>query len=167
VQAISDTLKGFGVAPVDIQTTNFSVYPAQQYGPNGEMLGTKYAVDNTVLITVRDLSKFGEILSNVVSSGANNIYGITFDVADRSKAISEARKTAYANAQNQAQELAAAAGVAIGQVVSISTNVSQPTPIYSNYYGRGGAMMDTAAAAPVSSGQLLISVDVYISYEMK
>jgi uncharacterized protein YggE len=51
-------------------------------------------------------------------------------------------------------------------VMSLSTNTSQPTPIYADYYGRGGAMMDTAASVPVSSGQMVISVDVYISYEM-
>lgn len=167
LQAVNDTLKGFGIDPVDIQTTNFSVYPSQQYSPTGETLDTKYAVDNTLLITVRDLSKFGDVLSSVVTNGANNVYGITFDVADRSQAIAEARKSALENAQKQAQELAAAAGVTLGQVMSLGTNTSEPTPIYADYYGRGGAMMDSAAAVPVSSGQLVISVDVYISYEMK
>lgn len=166
VQSVSDTLKGFGIEPADIQTTNFSVYPSQQYGPNGETIEIKYAVDNTVLITVRDLSKFGEVLSSVVANGANSIYGITFDVADRTQAIANARKAAFENAQKQAQELATAAGVTLGQVMSLSTNTSQPTPIYTDYYGRGGAMMDTAASVPVSSGQLVISVDVYLSYEM-
>ncbi len=168
IQAVTDALKGFGVEIKDIQTTNFSVYPSQQYGPMGEMLDLKYAVDNTITITVRDLTQFGTILSTVISQGANNVYGINFDVSDRSTAIADARQAAINDAKVQAEELATAAGVKVGQVISISVNVSNPTPIYADYYGRGGGMDYAAAApAPVSSGQLLVTVDAYITYEMK
>lgn len=167
LQAVTDALKGFGVDPKDIQTTNFSVYPSQQYGPSGEMLDLKYAVDNTINITVRDLTKFGEILSTVISKGANNIFGITFDASDRTKAMSDARTAAITDAKSQADELAAAAGVGVGKVISISVSSSQPTPIYADYYGKGGGGMAASPAAPVSSGQLLVTVDTYITYEIK
>ncbi len=77
-QSVADALTSFEVEPRDIQTTNFAIYPIQNYGPNGEMLQLKYSVDNTVTITVRDLAKMGDILSTVVANGANNIYGISF-----------------------------------------------------------------------------------------
>ncbi len=166
-QSVADALKGFGVEAKDIQTTNFSIYPNQQYGPAGEMLGIKYMVDNTVMITVRDLTKLGEILSAVVGKGANNIYGITFDVAERTKSLEEARKAAIADARLQAEELAAAAGVKLGQVITISVNnSSQPQPMYNMGYGGGGGMA-ASAPAPISSGQLLVTADAYITYEMK
>jgi uncharacterized protein YggE len=166
-QNVADALKGFGVDEKDIQTTNFSIYPNQTYGPAGEMLGIKYMVDNTVMITVRDLAKLGEILSSVVNEGANNIYGITFDVSDRTKALDDARKAAIADARLQADELAAAAGVTVGQVMSISvSNTSQPQPYYNMGYGGGGGMA-ASAPAPVSSGQLIVTADAYITYEMK
>ncbi len=164
-QAVADALAGFGVDPKDIQTTNFSVYPNQQYGPMGEMLGIKYMVDNTVLITVRELDKLGEILSAVVSKGANSIYGITFDVADRSAALTEARNAAVTDARKQADALAAAAGVKVGQVMNLSvSSYSQPVPMY-NGYGMGGGM--DMAAPPIAGGQLVVSVDAYVTYEMK
>ena len=166
-QSVADALKGFGVDGKDIQTTNFSIYPNQTYGPAGEMLGIKYMVDNTVMITVRDLTKLGEILSSVVGEGANNIYGITFDVSGRTKALDDARKAAIADARLQADELAAAAGVTVGQVMSISvSNTSQPQPYYNMGYGGGGGMA-ASAPAPVSSGQLIVTADAYITYEMK
>lgn len=115
-KAVADALAGLGVEAKDIQTTAFNVYPQQQYGPNGEMLDLKYAVDNSVYITVRDLTKMGEILSTVVKSGANNISGIQFDVADRSKAESEARQKAVNDARAQAEELASAAGAKLGKI---------------------------------------------------
>jgi uncharacterized protein YggE len=119
------------------------------------------------MITVRDLAKLGEILSSVVGEGANNIYGITFDVSDRTKALDDARKAAIADARLQADELAAAAGVTVGQVMSISvSNTSQPQPYYNMGYGGGGGMA-ASAPAPVSSGQLIVTADAYITYEMK
>jgi uncharacterized protein YggE len=165
LQSVSDTLKSKGVAAADIQTTNFSVYPSQQYGPNGELTELKYAVDNTVTITVRDLTKFGEILSQVVSNGANNIYGITFDASDRSKALSEARIAAIKDAKAQADELAASAGVVVGKVITMSVNASQPTPMYAMDSAK--MAVGSGAPAPISSGQLVISVDAYITYEMQ
>lgn len=166
-QKVRDALAGFGVKPEDIQTTNFSIYPNQQYGPQGEMLGIKYSVDNSVYITVRDLSKLGEVLTTTISSGANNIYGITFDVADREKAMSTARLAAVADAKTQAEELAAAAGVKVGKVMNLSVNATNPAPMYSNggYGGGGGAM--AAAPAPISSGQLIVTVDAYVTYEIQ
>lgn len=167
LQAVTDTLKGFGVDSKDIQTNNFSVYPSQQYGPSGETMGTVFAVDNTVAITVRDLNRFGEILSSVIANGANNIYGITFDVVDKSQAVTQAREAALQNATMQADELAAAAGVSLGEITLLSATTSTPTPIYADYYGRGGGAMDSATVAPVSSGQLQISVDVNVTYAIK
>ncbi len=50
------------MADKDIQTTNFSIYPQQQYDNNGKMTGIIYMVDNTVYVTVRDLTKLGGLL---------------------------------------------------------------------------------------------------------
>lgn len=165
--SVREALIAFGVKPEDIQTTSFSVYQSQVYGPMGEMLGLKYMVDNSVYITVRDLAKLGDVLTTLVNKGANNIYGITFDVADRVAALTEARKAAVADAKAQADELAAAAGVKVGQVISVSTaTTGSAMPIYAEYgYGGGGGM--AAASAPISSGQLIVTVDAYLTYELK
>ncbi len=58
-QAMIDALTKFGIAKKDIQTTNFSIYPTDQYDKQtGQPTGQKvYSVDNTVYVTVRDLKK--------------------------------------------------------------------------------------------------------------
>jgi hypothetical protein len=163
-QAIADALKNMGVDPKDIQTSNFNVYPQQQYGPNGETTDLIYAVDNTVNVTVRDLTKMGQLLDTVVSSGANNINGISFDVKDREKALSQARELAIKNARQQAEEVATAAGVTLGNVYSINIYTSgNPTPIYD---AKGG-MAAAQSSVPVSAGQMLITVDVNMQFEIQ
>jgi uncharacterized protein len=98
-QAIADALKALGVEEKDIQTMGFNIYPQDEWGPEGERTGTRYLVDNTVYVTVRDVTRIGEILQTVVEAGANYIYGIQFDIDDKTALIAEARKQAVDNAR--------------------------------------------------------------------
>lgn len=163
-KTVSDALTGLGVDAKDIQTTAFNVYPMQNYGPSGEMLDLKYVVDNSVYITVRDLNKMGEILSTVVGSGANNISGIQFDVADRSKAETEARQKAVNDARAQAEELAAAAGVKLGKIQYLSASVNSST---ATQYSLKSDAIGVGGSVPVSAGQLVVSAYASATYELE
>ncbi len=163
-QAIAGTLKELGIADKDIQTSGFNIFPQQQYSPEGQLTGTTYIVDNTVNVTVRDLSVLGKLLDAVVRAGANSINGINFDVVDKSKAISEARKLAIEDARATAEELAAGTGVTLGNLLSLNSYLN--TGPVTMYDSKGGAAA-SVGQVPVSAGQLMISVDVNASYEIK
>jgi hypothetical protein len=166
-QKVTDAIKAQGVDAKDIQTTNFSVYQMQKTGPNGEAQGQVYSVDNSVYVTVRDINKLGGLLDAAVQSGANNINGIQFDVADKTAALSSARKDAVKDAANLAKELADAAGVQLGAIQTISVNTaSVPQPMYSGY-GMGGGGMSAAANVPISAGQMILSEDVTVVYAIQ
>ena len=162
-QAVATAIKGFGVEAKDIQTTNFSIWPQDQYDDKNNKTGTIYNVDNTVYITVRDLTKIGDLLDASIRAGANTINSIQFDVADKTEALSQARKAAVENAQKQAQELVDATGVKLGDVQTISYYDSTPL---SADYGKGGGAM-AASSVPVSSGQYQLTTTVTIVYELK
>ena len=163
-QKLVEALKKAGIDAKDIQTINFSIYPQQQYSTDGKPQGLTYVVDNTVYVTIRNLNEIGELLDAAVSAGANTINGIQFDVADKTKALSEARKAAIVDAKSQAEELAQAAGVKLGLIHSISTSYSNVSPI-PMYEGRGGAVA-VEAAIPVSPGQMTVSVEVTMVFEI-
>ncbi len=165
-QKIADALKSLDVADKDIQTTNFSIFPQQKYDLEGKPTGEiTYVVENTVYVTVRNLDTIGDLLDAAVTAGANQIYGIQFDVADKTAALSEARKAAVENAKEIAGELASAAGVSLGDVQTISmVSGSAPAPIFD---GRGGAMFAEAANVPVSPGQMILTVDVTMVYQIQ
>jgi len=129
--AISKVLQNLGVEQEDIQTSNFNVYPTDRYDPmTGQIEGRYFVVENTVNVTVRDLSSLGEVLSAVVEAGANNIYGINFNVEDREAAIAEARDLAINDAKAKAQAIADSAGVKLGQLMSISVSNSNGPVAY-------------------------------------
>jgi uncharacterized protein YggE len=165
-QDVIDTLKSMKIDEKDIQTTNFSISPQKEYDQAGKPTGkVTYIVDNSVLVTVRDLSLIGDILDATVKSGANSINGIQFDVADKEKALSQARQAAVADAYAKAQELASAAGVSLGAVQTISEYTSSgPQPMYDR---AAAPMVVEAAAVPVQAGQMLLTLEVNIVYEIK
>jgi len=161
-QAISNVLKDLGIDAKDIQTSGFNIYPQQQVNPEGQVTGTTYNVDNTVYVTVRDLQLLGNLLDVVVRTGANSINGISFDVLDKSAAITEARKLAIDSASSQAAEIAQAAGVTLGQLQTLSVYASNPpVPMYE---GRGGFAMDAASQVPISAGQVILRVEISAVY---
>ena len=165
-QAVIDAIKAQGVDAKDIQTTNFSVYQQEKFAPTGESLGTFFMADNTVYVTMRDITKIGDILDAAISAGANNIYGITFDVQNKDAALATGRDQAMADANTQAKELAKAAGATLGDVQSISYYSSSPSPIY--YDNKAApAGVGGGGSVPISSGQLTLTVSVSVVYGIK
>lgn len=161
-QAVVDALKNMGVAVEDIQTSNFSVWSMEDYDDTGNRY-IKYIVDNTVYITIRDLSQLGALLDTVVAAGANTINSLSFDVADKTAALAEARQKAMEDADALAEELAQTAGLKVGEIQNIVYADYYPLP----YYGMGGgAATEAAANVPIQPGKMQISVTVNVTYEL-
>jgi uncharacterized protein YggE len=122
-------------------------------------------VDNTVYVTVRDLDGLGDLLDDTIAAGANSINSIQFDVADKTDAVKESRTKAVENAKVQAQELADAAGITLGEIQNISFYDNSPYPVFDGKGGGGGYAAESAVA--IQPGQLTISVSVNITYGIK
>ncbi len=165
-QAIQTALVEQGVEEKDIQTSNFSVYQQTDYDYQGDPVSVFYSVENTVYVTVRELENLSDVLDAIAKSGANNIYGVNFDVRDKSEAKSTARKLAVQSAQAQAEELAQAAGVELGDLISITSSSTSATPFYDyGIGGKGGGGM--AESVPVASGQIPINVQVEMIFAIQ
>lgn len=161
---ISEVLQVLGVAKEDIQTSNFNVYPSDQYNPmTGKVEGRTYVVENTVNVTVRDLTILGDVLSAVVDAGANSIYGISFDVDNREEAVAEARKLAIEDAQAKAQAIAEEAGVELGELISINVSSGSTLP----YYDTKGGAYAPESSVPVAAGTLTITMECNLTYKIK
>jgi uncharacterized protein len=162
-QKVIAALKGAGIAEKDIQTTNFSISPQPVYDDQNKPTGKiTYLVDNSVFVTVRDITKVGDVLDATVKAGANSISGIQFDVADKTAALSTARQAAVKDAQAKATELASAAGVTLGPVQTINEYSSPSGPMYD--MRAPAPMAAQAASVPIQPGQMLITVEVSVVY---
>lgn len=167
-QSISDALQNEGIAEEDIQTANFNVYPMQRYDSMGQITDTYFSVDNTVYVIVRDLSNLGKLLDVAINAGANNIYGINFDISNRAEALAQARDLAIKDAQSKAGLVASVAGVTLGEIRSINvSNASGYDPYYGGYGMGGGGASAEMSSVPVSSGQIILSFDATLTYAIK
>jgi uncharacterized protein YggE len=167
-QALISAIQDFGIDPKDIRTSNFSIWPMDRYDPaTGAPTGEKtYVADNTVYVTVRDLESLGDLLDTAVQAGANTVNSVQFDVENKDEALKEARVDAVNNAKTQAQELADAAGLSLGEIQSISF-VDNQYPVFDGKGGGGGGVAAEAAAVPIQPGQLSFTVTVNVTYELK
>jgi hypothetical protein len=163
-QAIATALTELGVEAKDIQTSSFNVYPAQDYTPDGQISRNYFVVENTVYVTVRDLTKLGKTLDAVVRSGANTINGISFDISNKDEALNQARQQAIEKARTLAKAIAGESGVTLGQLQSINVYTSGGT---TPMYDAKGGYNAMAASVPVSAGQLVLTVEANLVYEIK
>ena len=156
-------LKGLGIASRDVQTQNLNLSPAYDYSSNTNPPRlTGYTLTNTVVVTLRDLTKAGEAIDAAVEAGATSFDSIAFRVDDPSTAEREAREAAVADARTKAEVLAAAAGVSIAAVAAISES-GQPVP-FPAFHKEVAMLASRDAATPVEIGTNEIAISVAITY---
>ncbi len=162
-QDIKEALVAQNVAEKDIQTSSFNVYP-QQYNAAGQSVPTFYVVENTVYVTIRNLDGIGTILDLVANTGANSINGVYFDLSNKASAQEQARQMAIEEAKKQAEQIASLTGVKLGKLISINV-YSSGAPYAMEGKGGGGTAM-AGSSVPVSTGQMTITADANLVYEI-
>ena len=160
-------LKSAHIDNKDIATSNFTVQPRYDYNQTAGQPPklTGYDVSNNVTVMVRKIETVGSLLDNAVTSGSNQITGISFSIANPQAAQDEARKEAVKDAQRKAKLYAAAATVALGNIISLSEGgaTQPPQPMLMQ-----AKMMDGASApVPMSQGEQVIAIDVNITWDIK
>ncbi len=153
-----------GVAERDIQTSGLSLQPQYKYGDNHPPILTGYQVSNTVAIRVRKLAELGALVDALVAAGANQINGPTFRVDDADGALDAARTAAVIAARARAQLYAAAAGMHLGRIRSISEGTpARVEPINEIVVS---AARKFAAATPVAPGEVTLGATVTMVFEL-
>lgn len=161
--AVLDALKKAGIKAEDLQTSGLSVQPRYVYPEQGSSQPPRiegYEVRNQVTARVRDLAKLGGLLDTVVSTGTNQVDGVTFDVADPAATLDKARAAAVADAKHRAEALAQAAGVKLGRIAGIGEGTADPGPRPVMAYAA------KADAVPIEPGQNAFKVRVTVTWEI-
>jgi len=151
-----------GIEKKDMQTSQFSVYPVyEEVRPEDDRPHTPkiggYRVQNQLTVKVRDLTALGGILDKVVTLGSNQLSGIRFSIDKPETLLDEARQDAVKDALRKAKLYAGAAGVSLGEIMSISeSGYSAPQP----YYAKDMMMRAEASSVPMAPGEQTLSANV-------
>lgn len=162
--AVLARVKALGVADADIATVAYAVdpIPAQRRSEEEPVHIVGYRVSNVVRVRIRDAAAAGRIVDAAVAAGANTVSMLQFTVRDPTPAEREARAQAVALAAAKARELAAAAGVPLGEVLAIEEDPAQlRAPV-----ARAGVLLSAGGPGPVEAGELEIVVSLQVRYRV-
>ena len=159
---LHDALKKAGVKDADLQTTGLNIQPDYSYPDGGGTPTLKgYAVSESVSATLRDIDTAGATISAVVAAGGNDsrVQGISLDLEGTGPLLTDARKRAVEDAEAKAKAYASALGRDLGDLVSLTEQVSTPSPVAVN-----SAASDLRTAVPIEPGTQAVGVTVVAVY---
>jgi uncharacterized protein YggE len=158
-----NVIKERGVAPKDIQTSDLSVYPTFDL-ESGKING--FSAQNTVTAKLRKIGDAGGLIDAVTFAvgDAIRLNGISFSIDDTNALVAQARTDAVKKAMDQARQLAAGAGVRLGDVRTIEEVSERPVLGPVNY--ASDQAVRAAASAPVEAGSQDVTLDVKVVVEI-
>jgi uncharacterized protein YggE len=135
--------------------------PVESPAPQVKLPQGFYTATNSVEVTIRALDAAGKVVSAATGAGANQLYGLRFELEDPAGLQTEARKKAVEDARARAERLAELAGVKLGPAVSIIETDSGggPAPMFAM------AKMESSAA-PIERGEVTVVSTVQIVYSL-
>jgi len=153
-------LTSAGINKNSIQTVSYTLTPTYSNPANQSVPPTiiGYIAVNSIQVTVNDLGSIGKILDQAISSGANEVQGISFTLSSSTLATiqKQALQLALTDADGQAKALATTLGVTIVGPISVTPGYEfQPTN-----YSRLAATPQT----PIESGTLQVTATVQVTY---
>lgn len=135
----------------DLQTQEVSLSPQITRGRV-----TGYVAQN-IVSAESAIADAGRLIDAAVAAGANTVDGPSLSVAGRDALYRQALQRAVADARAKAQALAQAGGFAVGRVLSVTEQSSEPVPL------AAGARA-AAPSTPVEPGTQDITADVQVSF---
>ena len=169
--------RSYGIAAEHIQTDYIGIEPRYpQSDVTRELLG--FVVRKSVLIRLKDIAKFEDLLSGALEAGVTHVHGIEFRTTDLRKYRDQARVLAVKAAQEKAELLAKQSGRRVGKVLSIGEASYGYYSSYGSWWGQrynqmtqnvmqnvGGAALE--GDSTLAPGQIAIRVSVHTSFVLE
>ncbi|MEW6354579.1 MAG: SIMPL domain-containing protein [Pseudomonadota bacterium] len=156
-------LKKAGVTDREMQTSNFSITPRQDFREGRTPRITGYQVNNSITVTRDNVANAGALLQAAIDAGGNQASSLNFTVADQSRGRTEGLQRAFEDARAKAQVLAQAAGRSLGRALIISEGGGQPPfppqPL--------SMKAETAPQVPVEPGARETHFNVSVVFELR
>ncbi len=171
LNSVISSLTNSGLSEDDIQTSNFSIYPMydsiKDFNGNWQQVLTGYRVSNILSIQTDKIDSAGDIIDAAVSSGANRVDNVSFQLSDeKSQKISD---DLIADAINDATQKAEKALVPLKQkIVGVKSVVIHDnvvpyydSPMRASFDGFAESSMKSA---PIMSGDEEITTNVSVVF---
>ncbi|MFL9843731.1 SIMPL domain-containing protein [Flavobacterium rhizosphaerae] len=124
-----------------------------------------YVAAQTIVIHLKDLSKYESLMMGLTDAGVNNIDGVSFKSSKQEQLESEARVKAVADARKKAMDYTNALGQKVGKAITVTDN----TQTYNPPMYRMAAMEMSAdkQQETLAPGEITITANVTISFSLE
>lgn len=166
IEKIRTALIENGIKKEDINTDRLRIYAVYDYSNNVERLAA-YNASSYLAIRTTDMDMVGKIIDIAFGAGANTLNDIEFSASDTEEASTEALTDAVKDARRKAEIMAAAAGLKITGIESITESYSYSGDSGVNAFYKNAVMADeaTGASTLVQASKLKVSASVSIVFE--
>lgn len=123
IAKVTDLAKRFGIAAADVKTDYIRVSEATKRViiPNSdgdyENVFDGYRVSRSLVIKLRDMSKFESFLTALIDAGVTDVNNVVFSSSEIRKYMNQARAQAVRAAREKAQAIVSEIGQSIGKAV--------------------------------------------------
>lgn len=162
VEKVLQFIKKMKLPKEDVITERVALNPNYDY----EKKKHNYMANQTIIIKLKDLSKYDELSEGLIDNGVNRIDNVEFKSSKLETLQSEARKLAMKDAKLKAEDYVSVLGQKIGKALLINDNSQAyyPQPMY-----KGNMMaMDASAGGEqrqtLAIGEIEITANVTVSF---
>jgi uncharacterized protein YggE len=163
--AVQQKIAALGIPKDAVKTVGIDLQPEFDY-QNGRQTLRGYVARNTIEVRIDDFAKVGDVLDAAVSSGANTVHGLRFDVKNRDAVEKQALQRAVADGMTKAQTIAGAANRAVDRLIRIEEQFvgGPPQPMMERAVM---SRMAADASTPVEAGEIEIRAMVRVTVAIK
>jgi len=157
-----------GIGEKDIQTSALTLGPNYSEEKIPKLLG--YDASQTITFSLKDLSKYEALMTNLLQAGINRVEGVQFRISEPRKFKDEARAQAIRAAREKAAAMAAELGQALGKPWEIAElGAEEPYAMNTVQVSASLGMRNAFASeqTPLASGQVSIRALVHISFQLE
>jgi uncharacterized protein YggE len=165
--AVIAALKKAGATDQEIHTSNFNVFPQQEYAQGRSPRIVGYQASNSIAVTKKDIAAAGRLLQVAINAGVNESSGLNFEVSDPSRGRDQGLRAAYDDARAKAAVLAQAAGRNLGRAFIITEGTEVSPPPRPMMMGRAMGKAEAVSEVPVESGTREVSFTVSVVFELR
>jgi uncharacterized protein YggE len=167
VAQVIAALKNAKAADEEIRTSNFSIFPQQEYKEGQLPRVAGYQVSNDITVTRDNVSDAGKLLQAAIGAGVNQASGLTFTVSDQTRGREDALKKAFEDARAKAAILAQAGQRSLGRAISITEGTAPQAPPQP-FMARNQAVMEAKVSeVPISQGTQELNFTVSVIFELQ
>jgi uncharacterized protein YggE len=164
--SVQQKLIAAGIPKDAIRTLSYDLQLESDW-VNGRQVPRGYVARNLIEVRLDDISRVGEVIDLAVTSGANSVHGVRFDLKNREALEREALKRATAEARLRAEAAAAGAGRTLDRVIRIEEPSNRPYPPPVPMMMQRSAMAAEKADVPIVAGEIEIRVQIVITATLK